>query len=571
MAVTEKEMATVGKVRSLFSIAQTQKKRRLEAWNRTWRLLNNQTWASTRAGWMPSSQASEVMPIIASIVAWMTDQRPYIEINPSADPHSPYYEILSKLAEDLEQVLHSLWITKNFDSAVEQILWDALSYGTGFLKVVWDPAEDDGMGNVRMVRVDPWAMFPDPQATSSDNDMNFIIEARRISLDELDRRFPGSTAYVKSTGQDGVDVRDDVTTDRQRAPMAQTKPLPPAAGSAFGFANPRETATTDAGVVLYECWVRENEISMDDDGDEFNRDVWRVIVVAGNHVLMDEKAEDLWEYGKHPYVPYKVSDWGEFWGMSLVDHLAPMQIATNQLLATLMQNAMLIGNPVFLEDARAGISRTRIVSKAGQRLTKNAGSEAGWMNPPVMPSFMFELLKFTIAEMERIAGLSAITKGGMPSGRAAQTTHDQVKESSFVRVRLALRNLERTLREAGTICASLITENYTTPRYVAIVGPQGEQTSLALGQRHFYTPDENGTTPMKFSLNVQAGSSVATSRQARAQEADVLFSMGALDKQGVLEAHDYPNRQAVLQRIQQQEQAGTFQPPGARQRTQRRT
>ena len=72
---------------------------------------------------------------------------------------------------------------------------------------------------------------------------------------------------------------------------------------------------------------------------------------------------------------------------------------------------------------------------------------------------------------------------------------------------------------------------------------------LALRARHFHVPNEEGADPMRFSLYVRAGSAMPISRAARIAEAETLFAMGALDAQAVLEAHDYPQRDQILQRL----------------------
>jgi hypothetical protein len=148
-----------------------------------------------------------------------------------------------------------------------------------------------------------------------------------------------------------------------------------------------------------------------------------------------------------------------------------------------------------------------------------------------------------------------------------------VQEAAFVRIRQALRNLEVALRGSGEKVASLVCEFYDKPRLVAMIGPSGEKTALALHHMHFYTPSLEGRVPMRFQLLVSAGSQTSTSRSARVGEADALFAMGALDTEAVLEAHDWPNRSMITQRIREMQAAnGTLgQPPGARQRTQRKS
>ena len=332
-----------------------------------------------------------------------------------------------------------------------------------------------------------------------------------------------------------------------------TGTVPPVYGKPGQNGRVSDSAYHDGSITVFEAWIRENTLFSPAEGDDeeepFNVSEWRMIITTGSHVLMNERAIDLWNHGLHPYVRYTTHDIGDLWGIALVDHLADPQLAINRLLAALQQHAELVSNPIFMEDSRSGIPRTKIVNRPGQRITKGAGAEAGWLVPPQMPKDVQELVGFYIAEMERISGLSGVVRGFSPTGRNAQGVIDSVAESAFVRIRLALRNLERTLSTAGNLVANLVVENYSLPRVMSIVGQDGERSMLALRARHFFIPNEEGADPMRFSLFVRAGSAMPISRAARIAEAETLFAMGALDAQAVLEAHDYPNREQVLQRL----------------------
>lgn len=331
----------------------------------------------------------------------------------------------------------------------------------------------------------------------------------------------------------------------------------------------------NTGVTVFECWIRDHERWTDRETDPDDPtirvyDCWRVIVFAGNKIIMDERADDLWEDGRHPYERFVTHDNGEFWGWSMVEYLTPMQLAINRLLASIEHNIDLTGNPVFLEETGSGLPRQSITNQPGQRVTVNPNKRAEWLMPPPIHPAMPEMIRFYIGEMERVSGLSAIVRGMSPGGRQASSVLDSVQEASFVRVRMALRNLEWTLRAAGERTASLVVENYTVPRILAITGNEGQQTATFLKGRHFFVPTSGGgNMPLRFSLMVEAGSSLPTSHQARAQEADVLFAMGGIDRIALLEAHNYPNRANINQRIQNLEAIGQFSPPGARQRSQR--
>jgi len=557
----DEDAQVAGRIRGLYQHSRESMARRHERWRKAYRLLHNRGWANSRDPWMPSPTASEIYPIISALVGWMTDQRVRFQVVPSADPHSQYANFQQQLSNDLETLLDSLWVNHNFEAEVEKVLFDSFVYGSGFFKCIYDPGTDGGAGNAVMRRCDPFSLYIDPAATSLD-DANYIIEARELSLVEFDRRFPNRSDVTDSDteGPTALPGRE-AQSGGSRVPMANpgahsggTGTVPPVYGKpGQGRNRYGDDRHFDGSITVYEAWIRENTLYLPDEEDDeeepYNVTEWRCLITTGQHVLMNERAMDMWQHGLHPYVRYVTHDIGDLWGIALVDHLADPQMAINRLLAAVQHHAELVANPIFMEDSRSGIPRTKIVNRPGQRITKGAGSEAEWMVPPPMPTDLMDLVQFYINEMERISGLSGVVRGFSPTGRNAQGVIDSVAESAFVRIRLALRNLERSLSKSGNMLANLIVENYSLPRITSIVGQDGERSMLALRGRHFFVPTEQGADPMKFSLYVRAGSAMPISRAARIQEAETLFAMGALDPQAVLEAHDYPNREQILQRV----------------------
>jgi len=298
-------------------------------------------------------------------------------------------------------------------------------------------------------------------------------------------------------------------------------------------------------------------------------DAWRCVVIAGNQVLMDSPATDLWAHGQHPYDRYVPEDTGEFYGDSLVELLTPMQISINRTLAAIEQGIWLAGNPVMLEKANSGIPRTKVTNRPGQRISVNGdvNNAVRWLDPPqIHPNIANELVHFYVGEMERISGLSAIVRGATPTGRNAQGVLDSVQEAAFVRVRMSLRNMERTLIGSGNKAASNVAEFYDTARVVSLVGPGGEQTSRAIKGAHFYVPTDEGRVPLNFQIRIDIGSQQATSRSARVQEAMGLFQAGILDGEAALEMMNVKGWQKIAARMKSNQIAqGTYGlPPGAR-------
>ena len=213
------------------------------------------------------------------------------------------------------------------------------------------------------------------------------------------------------------------------------------------------------------------------------------------------------------------------------------------------QNVLLTGNPTLVDDVRAGISRTQATNKPGQRFTVGAGSKVEWLKPPVMNQMMPELVRYMLQRMEAVSGLAAVTRGGSMPGRNAQGVMDAMQEAAFVRIRMELTQLQLTLTDAGRLKASLIIENYTEPRNMAIIGPDGAQKMLAVQGRHFLIPTETGEVPLEYTLLVDAGASEHTGRKAREDQVLSLANMGILDGEAVLEALDFPGRAAITKRM----------------------
>ena len=598
----ERELRIANLVRQLYGRALMARRPLIANWKKNYRVLNNRTWGPKAEAWMPNPEMAEIWPVISSLVAWMTDQRPTIEVTPSSTPFTDYNDFYQQLASDMNAVLSASFIENALDAEISKALWDVMTYSVGYTKTVWEPWLADGLGDTVFRRVDPFNLYPDPNARSM-QDLNYIIEAKVMSVTDLDRAHPGAAKKLGNGG--GVDDHDDsphkldpegasgktATPDTARN-LGGIKPLnynPAGNPTTLGAATASQHSDTpsqrsgsgalqDAPMVLVlECWIRNHEVRDGADDTKIVMDNWRCVVVVGNRVLLDSSASDVNAYGKHPYDKLVLYDTGEWYGPCMVEFLTPPQESINRILGAIEHNMMLMGNPMLVESPRAATRNKRITNRPGQRLEGNPG-EVAWMNPPQMhPQIAIQLIQFYMSKIENISGLSAMVRGFSPSGRNSQGVMDSVQDAAFVRVRATLRELERTLRGCAAKMAANVAEFYTEPRLVSLLGPDGDRTSRALKSRHFYITDydQDGEDmrgeriPMRFNLLADAGSQLPTSKQARSADAERLFALGGIDHLELLKAKQWPNYAVVAKRMMDaQASAGTLgQPPGARQRT----
>jgi hypothetical protein len=562
-AVPESEAGLAAAVRDLFSQSREGRRSRTAQWNRNAEVLANRTWLASRPRWMPTPEVPEIYPILASIVGWVTDTRPTFDAVPFTAPNTPYHDFWLALSDDLTTVISSAFIAQTQEREVEKCTWDAYTLGTGIVKTVWDQSLDGGLGNVALCRTNPYHFYPDPHATSTE-DGSFYIEVRTMSLQELDRRYPGAAKNPNALlmgSQEGIDREpspDDPSTSLPMANPGAISGHTPSYGLP-GQSRDKVDPVRSQPVTVFECWMREH-VHMPNEAEDTayptsTEEMWRCVVVCGNRVLLDDSAENLFGHNWHPYDRFVQHETGSFWGRSMVEDLTPSQIAINRSLAAIQQNLELTGNPILKDNVRSLLHRTPITNRPGTRIQVGDGGDVDWMDPPAVAEAHKWLIEFHLAEMEKISGLSAMTRGTVPTGRNSTDVMNAVQESSFVRIRLALRNMEYCLRSAFTKYAQLVVRNYTVPRTVAVVGPTGERTTLALRSRHFMTDTEQGAIPLKFQLNINAGSQLPISPQAMAEKANFLFSAGAIDEIALLQAHRWPHYAQVYERVMQQRQA----------------
>ena len=571
----------IATVNALFYRARDAKRTLIAQWRKNYKILNNKTWTLKSEPWMPTPEVSNIWPLLSSMCAWMTDQRPSFQTTPSMVPFSPQWQQADKIAEHMNATLESSFSVNNLDAEVERILWDVGTYGIGYSKTNWEPWLADGKGDSVFRRVDPFTIYPDPFAKTMDQ-LNYIIEATIMTVEDVDRAWPGALKIISKNMFENLDQAPTKTSDQANTNSPRTR-LAPLADGLGGFGSNRfvkSARSTEALVnedpvvaVLY-CWIRTHEIDTEgmEQGTARVTDRWKCIVTCGNVVLMENFADDIYGFNTHPYDKMTLFDTGEWYGPALVEFLTSPQETINRILAQIEHNLLLIGNPILMQAARAGPRQQTMTNRPGGRIDGTPQNTA-WLDPPQIHPDTFQLLQYLETKMENIAGLSAIMRGFMPGGRNSTDTLTSVQDGAFVRVRATLRNLERLLKSVCSKMAANNAEFYTEPRIVMIAGEGGKETALALKSMHFYmeyTPGKKGLdtqpVPVRFMVMADAGSERPTSRGARAAEADALFAMQGIDEIELLEAHAWPNAGEVAGRVMDTKAAqGTLgQPPTRR-------
>lgn len=510
---------------------------------------------------------NEIFPITDSLAGWLQDQNPPIYTTPASyDSSSPFFQQAESLAADLNQLILTSLRDNRYKTQRQITIWDELTYGTGIQKVTWDEDANRGSGGALVQRIDPYCIHPDPLATSM-RDLTWLVEDRNVYKAEAVERY-GSAA--ERAVRASVERPSQTQQSGTHAPMALAGGLVPP-GSMIaqptiwpdaGDDAPRDTGANEV-VTVRECWF-------------LDAGQWWFAAWSGTILLQHPiPVEDIYEHGRPPYVRFVATETGEFWGPSLVEYLLDLQMGLEDNLFHINHNIRLCGNPVLLEPRQGGTGRTSMKMRPGQRIPVQGSSNMypQWLTPPSLPPYVVQLLQFWLSAMERASGLQQVNRGQSPGQRQSQGTTDKIAESGLVRVRSMLSNMEDSTRDLGELLASVITDNYTDPAILAVVGPGATRSVLALRSKHFYASSVEGPArqindvPLRFAISVEPGSAMPASKQAKEDLAFRLRTMLAIDDQALLDVLEFPDRKTILQRVQQQKLMGLLQPPG-RQRPQ---
>lgn len=236
----------------------------------------------------------------------------------------------------------------------EALHLDKLIYGTCFVKIYSEGKK------VCAERVYPWELLVEEADGHYGNPKN-LFQVKYVDRSALIAMYPKHSDAL------------------ERTPSAST-----------GYWG--EDLSTDL-VKITECW----HIGYNNDG--------RHVICVENATLMDEK----WKRKRFPIV---WSHWDlpqptGFWGGSMVERIAPIQLSINRLLAVIEKINRMMSVPRIILDAAAGVPRNMFSNEIGEIIVvQNGASPPQVMAVPNLLNEHLQLLQMEIARGYEEVGIS---------------------------------------------------------------------------------------------------------------------------------------------------------------------
>lgn len=523
-----------------------------------------------------------IFTVIQSQVPLQTDVRPTITFIPEEPSDTEFAQILNQVAE-------SDWENNNWLQTVTEIIYDGYIFGTGLSIQGYDPDANFGLGSIFFKSFEPEYFYPSPFVSEiNESKSKCIITEEPYCLDELKDEYPEfKDAFYADCKRDLVSERmsdetiqqNRTSTDRVEAELQEVEPVDdefPRVNLVTYYSKPDDTEE-----------IESDEI--DESGESLKKYQIRkkypygLIVKMANGIILEKKPFDT-KNNKFPFSKYvNYVNSRVFWGISEIKNLESPQRAFNRLVSYALDVLALTGNPIWIVDNTSGVDPEELTNEPGLAIEKNPGSEVRRQEGVNLQPYVIQLINLFETWFNNIAGSQDVSRGQTPGSVTAASAIEQLQEASRTRIRQKQRNLDGLLRDFSHQYYDFVVEHYSIPRLFRVTNNQNVQEYFKMnfdtnenGDRKAivqkYGQDEKGQpVPMgnlreylikgRFDVKVNTGSSLPFTIADKENKAFGLYDRQIIDAEEVLKTINYPDREAVLKRMEERAAAAAQQQP----------
>lgn len=490
-----------------------------------------------------------------AIKAVLLEQEPTISVAPNDPFQYPY-------SSTMDAAVGSVNYRQNLRKHISELADNAAYYGTGILKLYYDP-DLEGGGDVAIKGVPTENFWADPGATDI-SDAEYIVERWSVAKSYIEQKWPDMYEYIRSDGSEGGSFAEQKNTGYvgqsgdPNLPLKWSSPIgdDPTVADKTEFSNPawRPAYAGENYVYLYEYWIKDPTEKLIEypmiqvnpmTGQQYvtmHQQIvkaypnGRLIKMAGGVILEDNPAPGtMWPYVKYAFFPKP----NEFYGQGLVEVGQYIQFELNQARSQLVEHRKKMGNSVWIVDKMSGVEDDELTNAPGAIIHKNQGTEVKRDPPPPLPNWILQAVEMCIRDLREILGASGAPAGVPPKGVRSGSGFDAAASIQSVRIRERGHDLKSALERLGRIEVMLIQQNYTPSRMVRIIGNSAHVWFVTWDSR---------LSQGSWDVRVEVASASATSQATLSQQALQLAQAGIIDRRNCLETMKWPHYEDVCQR-----------------------
>lgn len=427
----------------------------------------------------------------------------------------PKFDVLpeSNSTEDKEaarlslQIISALWEKKEVNKKRIPLYMWVQQCGHAWIKTYWDPAlgqlmtdpmteELDYEGDVDIGIRSPFEIFPDPMAKTED-DLEFLIEAKVRRLDYFKTRYPEKGALVKEEGAWLLSAQFEQRINSLNA-------RGPSQGGT-------QESLKHSAIELVKYEKRSLKYPNG-----------RMIVVA-NGILLEDKELPI---GEIPFAKFDdVVIGGKFYSEAIVTHLRPVQDQYNETVRRRAQWTRTLLSGKYTAARGSGLQQESMNDESGEIVyfdpvpTSPDGGRPQPLAIPNIPQWAYMEEDKLTAQMNDISGISEVSRGTLPSASIPAIGMQLLTEQDDTRIGVMTEQHESAWARVSSHMLKFVEKNYIMPRKIKIAGPNLQYTIKEITGQQI-----SGNTDVK----VIRGSTLPGSKTLKRQEILNAYNQGLL-------------------------------------------
>ena len=464
LPVDEKRLAEFTRILHKYKAGKASVERRTVAAENWWKLRNT---AEER-------KAAEGLEGFQAVSGWLHN----VIVSKHADAMDAFPEpnILPREPDDrqeariLSKIIPVILEHNRFEEVYSACMWQKLKTGTGVYKVCWDPEKADGLGDIRIERVDLLNVFWEP-GVQDIQDSRYFFHTAMEDNDTLTELYPQLRGKLKNPGFTAARfLTDDAVSAEGKTTVVDV------------YYKKREGGRT----VLHYCkyagntvlYATENEQALQADGDD------------------EAMGAGLYDHGLYPFVfdsLYPVE--GSPCGYGYIDLCRNSQTQIDMMQSAFVKNTMVGAVPRYFERADGAVNEEEFLDLSSPivHVSGNLGEDSLRIVDyrPLSGNYL-EMRRSLINELRETSGNTETSTGLVNAGVTAASAIAALQEASGKGSRDATRASYRVYGQIVSMCIELIRQFYDLPRQFRITG--------TLGVESFVSYDNSGLQPQPLGM-----------------------------------------------------------------------
>jgi len=519
---------------------------------------------------------NRTMPIIQQEMTIFLSKRPTFRPFPAGDGDV-------KTAAVFGDAIQHVWHISQGDNQYQQTMQDFFVLGAGYMLAYIDPYADEGRGEVMIRSLPPWDVYADPNSREIDlSDAEYILISRRISREQLMMMYPNKDGII---GKAEIDEGPNIDRPEANANTAMNQSI----------VNINYIAHDSEGKIrVTECFekvkshywkvmdartgavhrfknlppeykkVMKNKNSQIRALKIYEKRV-KVTVTAGTSTTLDEYELRTPIY---PLVPFFLHHRRNPFPMGDVDVIKGLQQEVNKRRSIMIHNATLSGNYRFLAEKNTITNKEEFAKSGSQpgfvlEYQATGGEPPRELLPQPLPPAFIQLESEAKQDMEYALSVFAHMMGSNQDAPETYRGLLALEERGQQKIQYKASHAKQGLRNLGLVVMHLIQQTYSPQKMLRVVGEDNEEVREVFANQMELDPltgqikTLNDLTVGNYDLIIVDGTSMPSNRMALLNLYLEMYQMGIIDRVEVLKKTDIIDKEAVMQRIGEVEQANT--------------